>query len=217
MYLFLFNISLHKSQFPNLKILYINTEEKLGDIMGLLNFQKLNNSNNYCFGNCNYVYQNPWATMWQNNYLNNPIFTSSLFSIDFSKPSNKPSNASNSNFRPLNYNAYGANGDKISKLAPKMQEKTMMLLDYAKSQGMKVSITSGFRTRAQQEHLLRTRPQYAAKNSLHCQGRAIDINIASGKDADYKKLANYAKSIGMRWGGDFRKVSERWHFDIGRA
>ena len=121
------------------------------------------------------------------------------------------------NLRPYDYNKYGSNGEKISKLDPTMQQKTMQLLDWAESQGMKVTITSGYRTQAEQNELLRTRPKYAAKNSLHCQGRAIDISIAGGKDSDYKKLADYAKSIGMRWGGDFSKVKERWHFDIGRA
>lgn len=121
------------------------------------------------------------------------------------------------NFRPYNYNNYGKNADKISKLDPKMQEKTMQLLEYAKSQGMNVTITSGYRTQAEQQELLRTRPQYAAKKSLHCVGKAIDITIVGGKDEDYKKLGDYAKSIGMRWGGDFRKVKERWHFDLGNG
>lgn len=109
------------------------------------------------------------------------------------------------------------NDDMIAKLNPQMQLKVQSLLSYAKSQGLDVTITSGFRTQAQQEELLRTRPQYAAKNSLHCQGKAIDINIANGTDEDYEKLGDYAKSIGMRWGGDFSKVKERWHFDLGHA
>ncbi len=121
------------------------------------------------------------------------------------------------NFRPYDYNKYGSDGDKISKLDPTMQQKTMQLLDWAKSQGMKVSITSGYRTQAEQADLIRRKPNLAAKNSLHCQGRAVDLHIEGGSDADYKKLADYAKSIGFRWGGDFKKVKERWHFDIGRA
>ena len=117
----------------------------------------------------------------------------------------------------LTSNLAKSNADKISKLTPQMQAKVNDLFAYAESQGMKVTITSGYRTQAEQQRLLKTRSRYAAKNSLHCQGKAIDINIANGTDADYKKLGDYAKSIGMRWGGDFSKVRERWHFDLGLA
>lgn len=113
---------------------------------------------------------------------------------------------------------YGqANADKIKNLSSEMQVKTRLLLDYAKSKGLNITITSGYRTQAQQADLIRRKPNLAAKNSLHCQGKAIDISISSGKDSDYKLLADYAKSIGMRWGGDFKKVKERWHFDLGWA
>lgn len=108
---------------------------------------------------------------------------------------------------------YGDNAKKISQLHPDMQEKTMQLLDYAKSKGLKVQITSGYRTQEEQQELLRTRPQFAAKKSAHCAGKAIDIKIVGGTDEDYRMLGDYAKSIGMRWGGDFSKVKERWHFD----
>lgn len=117
-----------------------------------------------------------------------------------------------------NLNKFGqANANKIKELQPDMQVKTLKLLEYAESKGLKVTITSGFRTQEQQQHLLQTRPKYAAKNSLHCLGRAIDISIEGKKDSDYVMLGEYAKSIGMRWGGDFKNVRERWHFDIGRA
>lgn len=118
--------------------------------------------------------------------------------------------------RPYDYNSYGKNGEMISKLAPEMQEKTMQLLDYAKSQNLNVSIISGYRTQDEQKHLQKTRPQFAAKNSPHCVGKAIDIKITNGNDDDYKKLGDYAKSIGMRWGGDFKNPApENWHFDYG--
>ena len=109
------------------------------------------------------------------------------------------------------------NNDHISKLAPEMQQKTQQLLDYALSQGLSVSITSGYRTEEEQARLYATNPN-AAKNSLHTQGKAIDISIKNGTDADYKLLGDYAKSIGMRWGGDFKNPRpERWHFDLGWA
>ena len=121
------------------------------------------------------------------------------------------------NFRPYDYNKYGSSGTKISQLNPKMQEKTMQLLDYAKSIGLEVEIVSGYRTQDEQKHLQKTRPQYAAKDSLHCQGKAIDIKIKNGTHKDYKRLGDFAKSIGMRWGGDFTHPrAEDWHFDLGR-
>ena len=110
-----------------------------------------------------------------------------------------------------------SNDEKIAELNPVMQSKVQNLLAYAQSQGMEVKITSGFRTQAEQQRLQVTRAGYAAKNSLHCQGKAVDISITNGTDADYKKLGDYAKSIGMRWGGDFSSVKERWHFDLGWA
>lgn len=123
------------------------------------------------------------------------------------------------NFRPLDYNrtnnSYAPdNSKKISELNPEMQEKTMDLLDYAKNVlGKDVKITSGYRSKAQQEYLIKTTPHLAAKRSAHCEGKAVDLNIIGGTDEDYRKLGDYAKSIGMRWGGDFKKTPERWHFD----
>lgn len=123
----------------------------------------------------------------------------------------------NFNISPSGINDTRTNEEKIKELTPQMQTKVNALLKYAEEQGLKVQITSGYRTREQQNYLLKTRPKYAAKDSLHCYGKAIDINIAGGSNADYKKLGDYAKSIGMRWGGDFSSVKERWHFDLGRA
>lgn len=129
----------------------------------------------------------------------------------------KPAPKIESNIRPYDYSRYDNNAGKISRLDPKMQEKTMALLDYAKSKGLKVTITSGYRTQEEQEELQRTRPQFAAKKSLHCQGKAIDIGISGGSDDDYALLGKYAvDNLGMRWGGNFKSTpKERWHFDMG--
>ena len=116
---------------------------------------------------------------------------------------------------PVNSNKPLNTEEAILQLNPVMQEKTRQLLAYAESKGLNVTITSGYRTPQEQAHLYATNPN-AAKNSLHTYGKAIDINIANGTDADYKLLGDYAKSIGMRWGGDFKNPrSERWHFDLG--
>ena len=161
---------------------------------------------NYSLNNANIDYENPFNF----GSLNNLRFEKD-YAKEFRQKNEKIA------YNNIVYTKYGSNSDKIKGLSNDMQVKTAMLLDFAKSKGLDVKIISGFRSQAQQNDLVRRKPNLAAKNSLHCLGRAIDINITNGKDSDYRMLANYAKSIGMRWGGDFKQVAERWHFDIGRA
>ena len=161
---------------------------------------------NYSLNNANIDYENPFNF----GSLNNLRFEKD-YAKEFRQKNEKIA------YNNIVYTKYGSNSDKIKGLSNDMQIKTAMLLDFAKSKGLDVKIISGFRSQAQQNDLVRRKPNLAAKNSLHCLGRAIDINITNGKNSDYRMLANYAKSIGMRWGGDFKKVAERWHFDIGRA
>lgn len=151
------------------------------------------------------------------NYFDNfeQIFANALKMMEINVP--KPE--IKSNIRPLDYNRTNNNlapdnSTKIAQLKPEMQAKTMDLIDYAKNQlGKEIKITSGFRTKEQQEYLIKTTPHLAANRSAHCEGKAVDLNIIGGSDEDYKKLGDYAVSIGMRWGGNFSKTPERWHFD----
>lgn len=130
------------------------------------------------------------------------------------------------NVRPYDYTKYDnavskTNSQKIAELTPEMQEKTMQLLDFAKNKlGRDININSGYRTQEEQAYLRQKTPHLAAKKSAHCEGLAVDISLTGkpddkGKslDDDYKALGDYAKSIGMRWGGDFKSQKERWHFD----
>jgi uncharacterized protein YcbK (DUF882 family) len=139
-----------------------------------------------------------------------------LFNFDFKFNEPMFDSSKTDNIRPDDYSKYSkANAAKIQKLQPDMQEKTMQLLDYAKTTlGKEITINSGFRTEAEQKHLCETIPHLAVKNSPHCVGKAVDLSISGGTDEDYAKLGAYAKSIGMRWGGDFQNMEkERWHFD----
>lgn len=155
-------------------------------------------------------------TMLVNQQKMQQEFITALLSVlSNMKIDHKPESFVKENFRPYDYGKYSNNGDKISQLEPKMQEKTMQLLDYAKSQGMNVTITSGYRNREEQDALCK-KTHLAVKNSPHIQGKAVDLSIEGDKDEDYKKLGDYAKSIGMRWGGDFKHPeAEGWHFDYG--
>lgn len=133
------------------------------------------------------------------------------------------------NIPPLQAGAYtpaqrveskSSNDDYIKELQPLMQQKVRMLEAYAKSKGYPFKICSGYRTRDEQVALQKkyaNQPGRAAgaDSSPHRFGRAIDIStnglLTESQCAD---LGRYAKSIGMRWGGDFTTCRERWHFDI---
>ena len=112
------------------------------------------------------------------------------------------------------------NNDYIKELQPVMQEKVRMLEAYAKSKGYPFKISSGYRTRDEQIALQK---KYAnqpgrvagADSSLHRRGRAIDITTKGVlTDEQCADLGRYAKSIGLRWGGDFTSYRENWHFDL---
>lgn len=111
------------------------------------------------------------------------------------------------------------NEDYITELQPMMQDKVKQLEAYAQSKGYNFTITSGYRTREQQIAL---QQRYAnqpgrvagADSSLHRFGLAIDINTSGLTEAQCADLGSYAKSLGMRWGGDFNSFREPWHFDL---
>lgn len=111
------------------------------------------------------------------------------------------------------------NNDYITELDPVMQNKVKQLEEFAKKEGIPFKITSGYRTREEQIALQK---KYAgqkgrvagADTSKHRFGKAIDISVNSLSQTQRKKLGDYAKSIGMRWGGDFKTYREDWHFDI---
>lgn len=83
--------------------------------------------------------------------------------------------------------------------------------------GRPVSLTDGYRTRAQQEDLYRRKPGLAAPpgRSFHEKGLAIDVNFNGWSAADKNRFINYMKSVGFTWGGDFKRVKEPWHFGLG--
>ena len=113
---------------------------------------------------------------------------------------------------------YGKNSKFIENLHPAMQEKMMQLLDWAKSKGISLDISVGFRTTAQQRAL-----QYKNKggrkvaaapgSSPHEYGIAVDFRSSNNTAVGQK-----AKELGMRWGGDWggrgRWTREPWHIDM---
>jgi len=87
--------------------------------------------------------------------------------------------------------------------------------------GKPIKVTSSLRTCAQQNALYaqgRTQPGSIVTNargclSWHVLGRAVDVSIQGGSDADYRRLGDYWQSMGGVWGGSFTGFYDPVHFE----
>lgn len=113
----------------------------------------------------------------------------------------------------------------LADLTPDTRQAAEMLLSYAASEGIDVIVTHTLRTCDEQNALYaqgRTAPGAKVTSapgcrSWHTHGRAIDLIVKdggqlvhNGLDERYSRLGAYAKSIGMKWGGDFKDYG---HFE----
>ena len=119
---------------------------------------------------------------------------------------------------------------KIETLHPKVRDKARELINRVEKElGIKLRVTSGFRTYAEQDKLYaqgRTTPGGKVTNakggqSNHNFGTALDVvPIVNGK-ADWKatadtwsKVAKIGKEIGFDWGGDWKGLVDKPHFEM---
>jgi hypothetical protein len=115
-------------------------------------------------------------------------------------------------------------------LTPDTTAAVNLLLDRARVMGLSASVRSSKRDCRLQNQIYaqgRTAPgaitTYAQGcHSWHVLGRAVDITIAHGTEADYARLAQYWKGLGGKWGGDFPGPAAKlkdvghyeWHPDL---
>jgi hypothetical protein len=98
---------------------------------------------------------------------------------------------------------------------------------WAQSKGLDVIVTEGLRSLERQKELYaqgRTKPGDIVTNakpgqSNHGSGRAFDVIITkNGKEVEQKSLWNelgkIGKSVGLRWGGDFKSIYDPNHFEF---
>ena len=115
---------------------------------------------------------------------------------------------------------------KINTLHPKVRDKAREFINKAEKEGIKLRITSGFRTYAEQDALYaqgRTKGGSIVTNakagqSSHNFGTAIDVvPIVNGNanwKADWNKIATIGKSVGFSWGGDWNSFKDKPHFEM---
>jgi hypothetical protein len=116
----------------------------------------------------------------------------------------------------------------IEKLHPKVRDKARELINRAEKElGIKLRAVSTLRTYAEQNELYakgRTTAGSIVTNakggqSNHNFGTALDVvPIENGqpnwKSKDWDKIGALGKSIGFDWGGDFKSIVDKPHFEM---
>ncbi len=115
----------------------------------------------------------------------------------------------------------------ILSLLPKVQGYARALIHAAQAQGIKIVVTSGSRTFAEQDALFaqgRSNPGAKVTNarggfSNHNFGVAFDVTIFSGskpvwESPAYKAVGAIGRALGLEWGGDWKTIKDEPHFQL---
>lgn len=117
---------------------------------------------------------------------------------------------------------------RIAKLHPLVRAKAKEFIIRAERElGIKLRVSSGYRSWAEQRSLYnqgRTAKGKIITNaqagqSYHNYGLAIDVvEIKNGKaiwnNPNWNRIAELGKSIGFEWGGDWRSIKDKPHFQM---
>jgi peptidoglycan L-alanyl-D-glutamate endopeptidase CwlK len=114
-------------------------------------------------------------------------------------------------------------------LDPTLADKAQQLIDLAAREGITLQVKQGYRSPEEQERLYaqgRSAPgaivTYARPGqSYHQTGKAIDVvPLKNGQPDDasphWGRIGHLGKSLGLRWGGDFKRLNDRYHFELPR-
>ena len=115
--------------------------------------------------------------------------------------------------------------NRISKLHPFIQQKAVRFILQAQALGIKLRVTSGFRSMAEQQKLYdqgRTTPGNVITNakpgqSFHNYGLGFDVVEIKGGAAlwnnpRWRSIGELGKSFGLYWGGDWNGFKDKPHF-----
>jgi len=116
---------------------------------------------------------------------------------------------------------------RIAPLHPKVRDTFARFIEAAETElNVTLRVTQGMRTIAEQDALYAIGRTVKGKivtnakggQSYHCYGLAIDVvemkNGTANWDFAYEKLKPIADRFGIVWGGNFRSIIDRPHFEI---
>jgi peptidoglycan L-alanyl-D-glutamate endopeptidase CwlK len=123
---------------------------------------------------------------------------------------------------------------KIDTLHPLIREEVRKLVDKVNTEilgsNVKMLVTQGLRTFEEQDKLYKQHPKVTnayGGQSLHNYGLAFDFCLFEGgkliwdvakdfdgdKQPDWMEVVKLFKDAGYTWGGDFRSISDKPHFE----
>ena len=206
---------------------------ELGDFYTYKDFQNfsiLNQYSIYDFDNLNCQMALLNSKNWSNSFnfnIGNIRPLDNLFGTNNIKNNSNIGNISRTELAVsgIDYSIMGKDAAKVKLLRLEMQQKVYAMYKYAKSKGWTMSITSGYRSTQTQKSLY---DKWISGNydvpvvakpgtSRHEFGCAVDIRVSdNGKSSKeiMAEMGRYGESIGLRWGGNWKKNKEIWHFDI---
>ena len=126
--------------------------------------------------------------------------------------------------------------ERLNGLHPAFRRIVKKLIRRAESDGMKLCVVCGLRTYEEQRRLYaqgRTKPGKPCTRAVqgkivtnarpgyswHNFGLAVDFCFVAGKNArptwvgPWKRLGEIGKSLGLIWGGDFKSIKDKPHFE----
>lgn len=128
------------------------------------------------------------------------------------------------------------NAQRLAKIHPELREKAIKLIEAAAKENILLLVTQSLRTKEEQDALFaqgRTKPgnkvtNCAGMSGPHTWGTAFDICIYVDKDHDmvvdgneinwsdprYARVGAIGKSLGLKWGGDFKSLMDMPHFEL---
>lgn len=116
----------------------------------------------------------------------------------------------------------------FDNLHPELVAKVKKLLESCEKHGLHVGVQKGFRSFREQAELYakgrttsgkivtRAKPGF----SWHNYGFAVDVVFKKGvkwswsEEHDWDKLGQLGKAVGLEWGGDWRTLKDRPHFEL---
>jgi peptidoglycan L-alanyl-D-glutamate endopeptidase CwlK len=115
----------------------------------------------------------------------------------------------------------------MNDIHPILKQKIDRLFEIARiPYNYDLRITSGYRSPEEQQALYeqgRTKPGSIVTNarglpiceSDHCKGLAVDVvDRKNGYNINWKLLGQLARSVGLKWGGDWAQFPDKPHFYI---